>query len=92
MTHAVDQVKCPLCEGHSMLTKDEALRRFNSEEFKETITSYHPPPLRMNPVEEVQEDLDYVGPTGPQAHLAVAQKQEKARLRLAFGGRRSPKE
>ena len=91
MTHAVDQVKCPLCEGHSMLTKNEALQRLNSEEFKDIVAGYNPPPLR-HPVEEVQEEPDYVGPTGPNAHLTVARKQNEARRQLAVGGRRSPKE
>ncbi len=91
MTDSADQVKCPLCEGHATLTKQEALSRLQSEEFKDIIAGYGPPTNR-HPVEEVVEEPDYVGPTGPAEHLAVAHKQNHARERLMVGGRRSPKE
>jgi hypothetical protein len=91
MTHSADQVKCPLCEGHAALAKQEVLSRLQSQEFKDIIAGYAPPQNR-HPVEEVVEEPDYVGPTGPTEHLAVAQKQNSARERLMVGGRRSPKE
>jgi hypothetical protein len=85
---ADDEVKCPLCKGHAVLTREEALSRLNSADFQETIQGYRKVNLNLpqDAGTEPECELEVVAPN----HVGAPQR-ELARGNLGWG-RRSPKE
>jgi hypothetical protein len=85
---ADDEVKCPLCKGHTVLTRAEALARLDSEEFHNTIQGYRSPHLNLTEDAGIEAECELE--TVSHSH-ALAPKRELARGWLGWG-RRSPKE
>ncbi len=85
---ADDEVKCPLCKGHNVLTREEALNRLDSQDFKETIQGYRKVKLNLPDDAGIEPECDLEG-VGHN-HVGTPQR-ELARGNLGWG-RRSPKE
>jgi hypothetical protein len=85
---ADDEVKCPLCKGHAVLTREEALHRLGSTDFQETIQGYRKVRLNLPADAGTEEEceLETVAP-----NHAPTPNRELARGNLGWG-RRSPKE
>ena len=85
---ADDEVKCPLCKGHAMLTRSEALERLDSEDFQQTIQGYRK--LHLNLPEDAGTEAECELETVTHSH-PLTPNRELARGWLGWG-RRSPKE
>lgn len=86
---ADDVVKCPLCGGRALLTKDEALTRLGSLEFQETVQGYRGSRLNLP---EDSGTPDFAPLHTVHDPVALARKRDEARRALGGWGRRSPKE
>lgn len=85
---ADDEVKCPLCKGHAVLTREGALERLASEDFRNTIQGYRN--LHLNLPEDAGTEAECE--LAPASHATgLAPGREMARTWLGWG-RRSPKE
>ena len=85
---ADDVVKCPLCKGHATLTREEALARLESEDFRTTIQGYRRSNLNLPEDAGTEAECELTA-TSRANHLAPG--REMARNWLGWG-RRSPKE
>ena len=90
---ADDEVKCPLCKGHTVITRQDVLKRLASEDFRQTIQGYRGVTLN-EPADagtEQECELESVVNNGPHHHPTPTPDREMARSQLSWG-RRSPKE
>lgn len=86
---ADDEVKCPLCKGHAVLTREEALARLESEDFRTTIQGYHRPNLNLPEDAGTEAECELAG--APSHARNLTPERELSRGWLGWG-RRSPKE
>ncbi len=84
---ADDEVKCPLCKGHAVLTREEALNRLNSADFQDTIQRYRNVKLNLPQDAGIEPECELEGAAN---HVGTP-RRELARGDLGWG-RRSPKE
>lgn len=83
-----DEVKCPLCKGHAVLTRAQALARLDSDDFHITIQGYRPSLLNAPEDAGTEAECELASPSHARG---LAPGRELARNWLGWG-RRSPKE
>jgi hypothetical protein len=86
---ADDEVKCPLCKGHAVLTRAQALERLESADFHNTIQGYHQSKLNLPEDAGTEAECELAGV--PSHARSLAPERELARNWLGWG-RRSLKE
>jgi hypothetical protein len=85
---ADDEVKCPLCKGHATVTREQALHRLESDDFKQTIQGYRHVSLNIPEDAGTEPECELVSASHAQN---LTPSRELARNWLGWG-RRSPKE
>ncbi len=86
---ADDEVKCPLCKGHTVITRQDVLKRLESEDFRKTIQGYRG--VTLNAPEDAGTDQECERESVLNTHHNPTPDREMARSQLSWG-RRSPKE
>jgi hypothetical protein len=86
---ADDEVKCPLCKGHTVITRQDVLNRLESADFRKTIQGYRG--VTLNAPEDAGTEQECQLESVLNNHHNPTPDREMARSHLAWG-RRSPKE
>ena len=87
---ADDEVKCPLCKGHTVITRQDVLKRLESEDFRQTIQGYRGVTLNAPQDAGTEQECELESVLNTNHHTPTPDR-EMARSHLGWG-RRSPKE